>query len=110
MYNILKKEPGFENAKLGVYESDGFSLPYLQYLSPPDSRGRRITVSFRAEVDCAVVKRNYNCCLEKSRFCFVAILNGIFAPPDPGPPGGDVEVIAKKWNAQCNVIAFGVFV
>jgi len=110
MFSILKNEPGFENAKLGVYESDGFSLPYLQYLSPLDSRGRRITVSFGAEVNCAAVKRSYNCCPEKIRFCFVAVLNGIFAPPDPGPPDGDVEVIAKKWNAQCNVNAFGLLV
>ena len=81
MYDILKKEPGFDNAKLGVFESDGFSLPYLQYRSPPDRQGRRITVSFGAELDCTTVKRSYNCCVDKSRPCFVALLQGLFAPP-----------------------------
>jgi len=109
MYNILKKEPGFDNAKLGVYQSDGSSLPYVQYLSPADRQGRRITVSFGAEVACTSAKRSHNCCSDKSRSCFFAVLNGIFAPPDPGPPDGDVQVITKKWNAQCNVAAFAVF-
>jgi hypothetical protein len=110
MYDILKKEPGFDNAKLGVFESDGFSLPYLQYLSPADKQGRRITVSFGAQVACTTVKRSYNCCTDKGRFCFLALLNGIFAAPEPGPPDGDVQVIAEKWNAQCNVVALALFV
>jgi len=109
MYDILKKEPGFDNAKFGVFESDGFSLPYLQYLSPADKQGRRITVRFGAEMDCTTVKRTYNCCVDKSRPCFVALLSGLFAPPDLGPPDGDVQVIVEKWNAQCNVFALAIF-
>jgi|WetSurMetagenome_2_1015567.scaffolds.fasta_scaffold167656_2 hypothetical protein len=110
MYDILKKEPGFAKAKLGVFESDGYSLPYLQYLSPADKQGRRITVSFGAQVACTTVKRSYNCCTDKGRFCFLALLSGIFAAPELGPPGGDVQVIAEKWNAQCNVVAMAIFV
>ena len=107
--DILKKEPGFDNAKLGVFESDGFSLPYLQYRSPPDRQGRRITVSFGAELDCTTVKRSYNCCVDKSRPCFVALLQGLFAPPNSGPPDGDVHVIVEKWNTQCKVFATAIF-
>ena len=110
MYNILKREPGFKDAKLGSYEGDGFSLPYLQYLSPPDGLGRRITVRFGAEVNCTAVKRTYNCCTDKSHICFLAVLNGLFAPSDSGPPDGDAQAIADKWNAECDVDALAIFV
>lgn len=110
MYDILKKEPGFEKAKLGLVNSEGFWVPYLQYLSPADGRGRRITVSFEAEVPCTALHRSFNCCMDKGRYCFVAILGGLFAPPDTGPPDGDTQVVIKKWNAQCNVAADAEFV
>ncbi len=90
MYGVLKKEPGFEKAKLGVYESEGFVLPYIQYLSPADKLGRRITVSFGAEVSCATLNRSYNCCADKDRYCFLALLNGLSSTTDPGPPDGDI--------------------
>lgn len=109
MYGILKKEPGFEKTKLGMYESEGFLLPYIQYLSPPDGLGRRITVTFGAEASCTALNRSYNCCMEKDRYCFTALLNGLSSTSDPGPPDGDANVLIRKWNAACNVSATAIF-
>ena len=111
MYDVLKKEPGFEEATIGHFESDDFVLPYVGYLSPPDKLGRRIKVGFAAQLPCKTVHLGYNCCADEDHPCFWAELNGLIDPryAFARPPDGDIGVVIKDWNARCGVDADATF-
>jgi hypothetical protein len=90
-----QKTPRVDQAKSGVLNSDGCLHPFVEYRYR-EKDGSAGMVRFVAEKS-------------KDTILFEALLNGLFTPGTPGPPGLGTREIAKQWKLQCGVTAIDLF-
>jgi hypothetical protein len=100
MVAVLKKEPGIDEAKLGVTDRAGWVHPYVEYRSVADKDGYRQVVHFEASRGTLGES--------KKDYYFETVLSGLFTPGN-GPNDWGASAFIDKWKAECGVDATILF-
>jgi hypothetical protein len=101
MVAVLKKEPGIDEAKLGVKTSDGWVHPYVEYRTFADKNGDQQVIRFEA-LRGALGE-------SKKDYYFETVLFGLIAAGQGAPNDWGASALIDKWKAECGVDATILF-